>query len=267
MTQIWEKLKGNIAFTWKYDKQFFVKAALLASVFAVVFIMFLADRFGGEYKVTDNAAASVRNNGVLISHEPLHGAVSAGEGATTSAAEGAVTGTYEKNEASPADAPVIYVDVSGAVLNPGVYELAEDSRVFEAAEKAGGLAEDADTSSVNLAARLADGDKLYIPTKDEIKAGKTDAGIITGIIAEKQNKEKASSAGTAKQNDTGSVIININTADAAKLTEISGIGPSTAQKIIDYRTQHGSFKSVTELLIVSGIGEKTHAKIKDKLCV
>lgn len=229
MTQIWEKLKGNIAFTWKYDKQFFVKAALLASVFAVVFIMFLADRFGGD-------------NGVTISHEPLHGAVSAGEGATASAAEGAVTGTYEKNEASPADAPVIYVDVSGAVLNPGVYELAEDSRVFEAAEKAGGLAENADTSSVNLAARLADGDKLYIPTKDEIKAGKTDAGIITGII-------------------------NINTADAVRLTEISGIGPSTAQKIIDYRTQHGSFKSVTELLNVSGIGEKTLAKIKDKLCV
>lgn len=229
MTQIWEKLKGNIAFTWKYDKQFFVKAALLAAVFTVVFIMFLADRFGGD-------------NGVTISHEPLHGAVSTGEGATASAAEGAVTGTYEKNEASPADAPVIYVDVSGAVLNPGVYELAEDSRVFEAAEKAGGLAENADTSSVNLAARLADGDKLYIPTKDEIKAGKTDAGIITGII-------------------------NINTADAVRLTEISGIGPSTAQKIIDYRTQHGSFKSVTELLNVSGIGEKTLAKIKDKLCV
>lgn len=246
MTQIWEKLKGNIAFTWKYDKQFFVKAALLASVFAVVFIMFLADRFGGD-------------NGVMISHEPLHGAVSAGEGASL--------GTSEKSGPSPADAPVIYVDVSGAVLNPGVYELAEDSRVFEAAEKAGGLAENADTSSVNLAAKLTDGDKLYIPIKSEIKAGKTDAGIITGIIAENQNKEKVSAAGTAKQNDTGSVIININTADAAKLTEISGIGPSTAQKIIDYRTQHGSFKSVTELLNVSGIGEKTLAKIKDKLCV
>ena len=246
MTQIWEKLKGNIAFTWKYDKQFFVKAALLALVFAVVFIMFLADRFGGD-------------NGATISHEPLHGAVSAGEGASL--------GTSEKNGPSPADTPVIYVDVSGAVLNPGVYELAEDSRVFEAAEKAGGLAENADTSSVNLAARLADGDKLYIPTKDEIKAGKTDTGIITGIIAEKQNKEKASATSTANQSDTGSGIININTADAARLTEISGIGPSTAQKIIDYRTQHGSFKSVTELLNVSGIGEKTLAKIKDKLCV
>ena len=259
MTQIWEKLKGNIAFTWKYDKQFFVKAALLTAVFTVIFIMFLADRFGGEYKVTDNAAASVRNNGVLISHEPLHGAVSAGEGASL--------GTSEKNEASSADTPGIYVDVSGAVIAPGVYELADDSRVFEAAEKAGGLAEDADTSSVNLAAKLSDGDKLYIPTKSEIKAGKTDAGIITGIIAENQNKEKASSAGTAKQNDTGSGIININTADAALLTEISGIGPSTAQKIVDYRAQHGSFKSVTELLNVRGIGEKTLTKIKDKLCV
>ena len=259
MTQIWEKLKGNIAFTWKYDKQFFVKAALLTAVFTVIFIMFLADRFGGEYKVTDNAAASVRNNGVLISHEPLHGAVSAGEGASL--------GTSEKNEASSADTPGIYVDVSGAVIAPGVYELADDSRVFEAAEKAGGLAEDADTSSVNLAAKLSDGDKLYIPTKSEIKAGKTDAGIITGIIAEKQNKEKTSAAGTAKQNDAGSGIININTADAALLTEISGIGPSTAQKIVDYRAQHGSFKSVTELLNVRGIGEKTLAKIKDKLCV
>ena len=94
-------------------------------------------------------------------------------------------------------------------------------------------------------------------------------GIITEKISASNGKGSSSQGkNTSAQNDfSGKGIININTADADLLTEISGIGPSTAQKIIDYRTNHGYFKSVNELLNVSGIGEKTLAKIKDRLCV
>jgi len=233
MTRIWERLNEKIIFTWNYNKQFFIKTAVLVFVFIVVFILFIADRFREEKSDALLSPVSKSENEIIISHEPLYD-------------ENGATGiSFGADYANRASAPV--------------YELPEDSRVFEAVEKAGGLCENADTENINLAAKLADGDKLYIPTKDETNTGKTNIGIITDKIIH------YAQSGTSFSENGG--IININTADANRLTEISGIGPSTAQKIIEYRKTNGNFKSVNELLNVKGIGEKTLAKIKDKLCV
>jgi len=148
---------------------------------------------------------------------------------------------------------MIIVDVAGAVMQPSVVELPEGSRVFEAIEKAGGLNRDADLSTTNQAEILTDGQKLYIPTRYELEESR--AGSPSSVLA-------ANSSGNAQ-----SKRININTADSQTLQQLKGVGPSTAEKIINYRTENGKFKTIEDLKNVSGIGEKTFEKLKDKITV
>ena len=129
--------------------------------------------------------------------------------------------------------PVVVVQAAGAVQQPGLYRLAPGSRVDDLVHAAGGLAPDADPDRVNLAALLTDGEKVYIPRLGE--AIPTDAG------------GSAASSGAAQP-------IDLNTASIAELDTLPGVGPATAQAIIDYRTQHGRFQSVDDLLNVRGIG-------------
>jgi len=136
----------------------------------------------------------------------------------------------------------IIIDVSGAVNNPSVVKLPEGSRVYEALDAAGGLCENASVVSLNRASILHDGDKIYIPTKDEESLALENSPGLSGII-------------------------NINKATAELLQTIPGIGPSTAEKIIDFRNNNGPFRSIEELMDVNGIGEKTFEKMKEKLCI
>lgn len=152
--------------------------------------------------------------------------------------------------------PRIIVDVAGAVSTPSVVELPEGSRVFEAIEKAGGLTGEADTRVINQAEFLVDGQKLYIPTKQEIKELESGGGG-TAISS---NSPYTSISGK-------SGLVNINTADSAALQQLTGIGPVTADKIINYRNKNGKFNSIEEIKNVSGIGEKTFEKFKDKITV
>lgn len=147
---------------------------------------------------------------------------------------------------------MIMVDVAGAVINPSVVALPEGSRIFEAVKKAGGLTEQADTRSTNQAEILVDGQKIYIPTKQELSEeyGKADISVFSG-------QEKALRPS----------LININTADSETLQQLSGVGPATAEKIIDYRNQNGKFSSIEEIKNVSGIGDKTFEKFKNKITV
>ncbi|NLZ53900.1 MAG: competence protein ComEA [Thermoanaerobacteraceae bacterium] len=155
---------------------------------------------------------------------------------------------------APIQAQKIVVHVAGAVKNPGVYTLEEGQRVKDAIEIAGGPLPEADLLKLNLAQKIHDEDKLYVP-----KIGET---------AEKSEQENASSYGATvgiSSNNDGK--ININTADETELIKLPGVGPATAQKIIDYRTTNGSFKSIEDIKKVSGIGDKKFEQIKDKIKV
>lgn len=138
----------------------------------------------------------------------------------------------------------IQVHVAGEVLNPGVYKLDSGSRIIDAINMAGGFTEKADKNSLNLAKTVDDGEQIMINSIAENN----------GVTNEPQT-----------QSTNGK--ININTADLALLQTLNGVGPSTAQKIIDYRSTNGKFKTIEDLKKVSGIGEKTFAKFKDQICV
>ena len=148
----------------------------------------------------------------------------------------------------------VYVDVDGAVVRPGVYRLKDGARVSQAIDAAGGLTAEADVAGLNRASKVTDGQKIYVPTVGEQQAAAAVGGAESG-------------AATTPGAGSSSELVNINTASAAELQTLSGIGPSMAQSIIDERTKNGAFASVDDLMRVSGIGEKKLAKIKDCICV
>ncbi|MDY2959730.1 MAG: helix-hairpin-helix domain-containing protein [Hornefia sp.] len=152
-------------------------------------------------------------------------------------------GTADKNNSGK-----IYVDVSGEVKMPGVYEISSESRIFEAIEKAGGLTKKADTGTINQAETVKDGQKIIVPRKNE---GNSMSGAGAGGVASANN-----------YNGEGGKKININSADAKELQKISGVGPSTAEKILQFRSSNGGFKSIEELKKISGIGDKTFKKMQ-----
>lgn len=150
---------------------------------------------------------------------------------------------------------IVYVDIGGAVKNPQLAELPAGSRVEDAIEAAGGLTKDADLSEVNRAALLTDGEKIYIPAEGEETAAVGAAG------------GGSSGGGSVSAAGITSGRININTADEILLQQLTGVGPVTAQKIVDYREQHGKFRAIEELKNVSGIGEKTFEKMRDDVTI
>lgn len=152
----------------------------------------------------------------------------------------------------------IWVDVSGAVAKPGVYELPENARVFEAIEAAGGFLEQADEQWLNQATTLTDGEKIQVYTKEETEAFKAQ-----GMTSEEGAARQESA--TPKEESAGKV--NLNTATLEGLQEIPGIGEVRAQAILEYRQQAGGFKSVEEIQEVPGIKGKTYEKIADYICV
>ena len=143
------------------------------------------------------------------------------------------------------------IDISGEVMSPGVYRLLGEARVNDALIKAGGLKANADrdwvAKNLNLAQILVDGQKIYIPNQVESKNLKVESDGVLGVSVNK--------------------IVRINSATVEQLDTLSGIGPSIAKKIIDYRTQNGGFKNIEELKLVSGIGDKLYEEIKDDIAL
>ncbi len=137
----------------------------------------------------------------------------------------------------------IVVHICGAVKKEGIYEVEECARVFEALELAGGLAENAATDYINLAREIQDGEQITFPTEQQIEDGEFEAKGET------------------------SDFININTASASELIELSGVGESRAKLIVTYRKENGPFQSVEDIMLVSGIKEGLFQKIKDSIIV
>ena len=153
----------------------------------------------------------------------------------------------EEKEESP-EQDLITVDVKGAVKSPGIYDLPVGSRVHDAVQKAGGLTEEADSKSLNLAQKISDEALVYVPTKGEEAASQQ----ATSGTTPSSSKEKK---------------VNLNKASLEELKQVKGLGGKRAQDIIDHREANGKFKSVDELKKVSGIGAKTIEKLKDYVTV
>lgn len=152
----------------------------------------------------------------------------------------------------------IMVDVKGAVKNPGVYKLDSDSRVIDAILLAGGYAKSAQSRQINHAQKLQDEMVIYVPKKGE----KVDE-VLAVASAETTTSVPSTQGDTAPE--AKSDLVNINTADEAKLTTLNGVGPAKAQAIIAYRTENGPFNTIEDLKNVSGIGDKTFEALKDYL--
>lgn len=146
----------------------------------------------------------------------------------------------------------ILVHVAGAVQKPGLYELESDARINDVLAAAGGLSEEANrewfSKNINLAQKVSDGVKLYVPFSGETGVAQYETGA--GLVMGEQNG-----------------LVNINTASQAELETLPKIGPATAQKIINYRQQHDSFQSIEELTQVSGIGDKTLEDLRNLVTV
>ena len=145
----------------------------------------------------------------------------------------------------------IIVYICGAVKESKVISLKEDSRIADAIEVVGGLTKDADLTNINLAYILEDGEKIYIPKKGE----------------EIENTSSVTSTSSNASTSSKSTKININKATQTELETIPGVGPSTALKIINYRTENGKFSTIEDIKNVSGIGDAKFESMKDYICV
>ncbi len=176
-------------------------------------------------------------------------------------ADDTVVSNSDRSE-SKTDTSDLCVYVCGEVVNPGVYTLSGGARVCDAIELAGGFTESAAADYLNQAEYVTDSQKLYVPSQDEVTR------LIEEGTAFQDGSTQSITSGQAQASNAASTgKININTADVSELTTITGIGETRAKAIVDYRTEHGSFKDTKDITNVSGIGDATYEKIKDSICV
>lgn len=172
-------------------------------------------------------------------------------------AQGAVT-------SKAAQAKTVRVQVSGAVLEPGIYDVPASCRVEEAIAAAGGLTENADSERVNLVRKVRDGMQIRVPVQKAARTNRTQRKNVqakTGLGASTTKKSSSTRAGAEKNN---SVVqsVRINSASASELQQLPGIGPALAQRIVETRNS-GCFTSVDDLMRVPGIGKAKLAKLRD----
>lgn len=164
----------------------------------------------------------------------------------------------------------IKVDIKGSVVAPDVYEVDSNSRVIDVINIAGGVTEDADTDNINLSKKVSDEDVIIIYSHEELENKKSYEEKIDYCTTD-NNSACATNVVTFDDNstneDTGSSIININTATVEDLMKLSGIGEAKAKSIIEYRNSIGSFSKVEDIKNVTGIGDSIFDKIKDYITI
>ncbi len=226
------------------NKQIVIKAAAILGVIVVAFFVFVLD---GEEASEELPPMQAEEQAFLDGE--------AGNGAT------------ESNAGEEETAGSIVVDISGAVENPQVVELKQNSRVGDAISAAGGLKKDADLAGINRAAFLTDGEKIYIPAKGE------NASSVSSIAGSPQSQPPglessgSSAAGSLPGLSDTTQKVNINHASSEELQTLNGVGPATAEKIMDYRSSNGYFKTIEDIKNIDGIGDKTFEKLKEHITV
>ncbi len=190
-------------------------------------------------------------------------------GTDGSVIQSADEGFAERKEETGDIPSPITVYVCGAVRDPDVYVLDEGSRVNDAINSAGGFLDDAGYEYLNLASKLVDGQKVYIPTRREIEEALAEGDGIYGaevnITSNAPGIENRSLE--AAGSETSSGLVDINSASKETLMTLPGIGESKADKIIAYRETNGGFSSIEDIMLVGGIKEGLFNKVKDRICV
>ena len=165
----------------------------------------------------------------------------------------------------------IKVDIKGSVVSPDVYEVDSNSRVIDIINIAGGVTEDADTDNINLSKKVSDEDVIIIYSREELESNKKSYEEKIDYCTTDNNSTCATNVVTFDDNsnsdDTGSTIININSATVEDFMKLSGIGEAKAKSIIEYRNSIGSFSKVEDIKNVTGIGDSIFDKIKDYITI
>ena len=225
-----------------------LKKAFLVVLIIVAGILYSCEKFSSKSEIIS------KNENTLENERNL-------ESTKSSLKDEKTSDTTEKIETINAQSAAqtkenIYVYVCGAVNSPGVYEMNSEERVNQAIEKAGGFKEDAVKDYINLARKIEDGEKIYIPNQGELEALKESSISFETKINENLNEDKK----TDRK-------ININTATKEELMQLKGVGEAKALLIITYREANGGFKEITDLMKIKGIKQKFFDKIKDNICI
>lgn len=225
--------------------------------------------------------------GVRVWQAGSAGEVVSGGGATTVAPSGVSRGTSTLSRASPVGSPggsavgpaggpsssaapagpasaapgVVVVHVVGQVASAGVYRLAAGARIADAVTAAGGAARGADLSAVNLARVVVDGEQIHVPRPGEVVPPASGGGAVPGAGASAGGAGASAGGGTSG----AAALVSLNSADLTALDTLPGVGPVLAQRILDWRSEHGRFTSVEELGEVSGIGDKLLSQLTPKV--
>jgi len=189
---------------------------------------------------------SLSEESALYSGETVTG-IEAGDGQAALTAEENSLGSAGEETALP-----FYVHICGEVVSPGVYELKEGSRVFQAIEKAGGVTDQAAAEYLNMAEQVKDGMKIVVPGKEEVEAAKA-RGEISLQAEASSNVQKTK--------------VNLNTATKEELMTLRGIGEAKAADILKYRDSHGGFQKIEDIMKISGIKDAAFQKIKEDITV
>lgn len=253
----WERLGGHLAAVGIARSERPVPARAVVVVALAVGLGVVAfARWGGGGAAVDAVQVLPRAAGAAAP-----GSVSgvADTGAAPTSEVAAVVAAGGPGGTSPEH---LSVHAAGAVAQPGIHQVPADARVADLIAVAGGLSADADPDRINLAAPLHDGERVYVPRRGETSVPQVVAG--GGADPSGSGGGGETPDGGVSSPGSGPVgLVDLNTADAAALDALPGVGPATAAAIIEHRTQHGPFTSVAELQDVAGIGPARFERLRD----